>query len=89
MSGEAAKGKTVLLGFGAVLVAMVGTITIYIPHYSSFEPAKARREEYNRTGNIVFPTEAGTKDGAGTKAPHAPGSVYRNMDRNAKGAKRI
>jgi len=38
-------GKAVLVGLGVALVGAVGVITVYIPYYSDFEPAKKRRDE--------------------------------------------
>jgi len=37
--------KKLIAGFGVVLLGSIGVITLYIPYYSDFEPAKKRRDE--------------------------------------------
>lgn len=59
----------------------VGMTTVYIPHYyDGFEPAKQRRDEFNKTGNVLSPLDKAAP-GTGTRRP---GSVYENMNKNAK-----
>jgi hypothetical protein len=92
------KTKAAILGFGAALVGMAGVITVYIPFYSSFEPAKTRRDEYLGSGVILAPPQVAAnkaEEKGATPAKHGgepirrPGSMYENMNRNVKGQRKL
>ncbi len=77
-----------LMGFGAALLGTCGVTSIYIPYFADFEPAKLRRDEFFEKGNILDPAAAGTAGGTAggspPNSPKAPGSMFKNMNKQAK-----
>mgnify|MGYP006889568311 CR=1 FL=1 len=63
--------KLVLAGGVIFTLCTVGITTIYVPQFS--DAGKSRREIYQRTGEVLR-----------HDAAKRPGSMYENMNRNAK-----